>query len=301
MKVLIIGCTGQVGWELVRCLQPLGEVVAVNHQQMDLSRVDSIKAALKNFAPDVIVNAAAYTAVDNAETNEIKANTINGHAPGILAKEAKQIGALLIHYSTDYVFDGKKTGPYMEDDTFGPINVYGRSKLMGENAIRSVGMDYIILRTSWIYSARRDNFLRTILQLSQERDELCVVADQVGAPTWARLVAESTAHIIKQSQTERFNDLFESNTYHLAAAGKTSWYGFASALVERARKMSSISIKVKNIIPITSSEYPMTAERPKNSCLVTKKLENYFDLGMPPWDNILTLCVDEIFSCRKEW
>ncbi|NOY73323.1 MAG: dTDP-4-dehydrorhamnose reductase [Gammaproteobacteria bacterium] len=299
MKVLVIGCTGQIGWELVRCLQPLGEVVAVNHRQMDLSRIDSIKATLKNFSPDVIINAAAYTAVDNAETNEVSANAINGYAPGILAAEAKQIGALLIHYSTDYVFDGKKMSPYMENDTFGPINVYGRSKLMGENAIQSVDMDYIILRISWIYSARRDNFLRTVLRLSQERDELRIVDDQVGAPTWARFVAESTVHVIKQSQAERFNDLFESNTYHLAAAGETSWYGFASALVEQARKMSSTSIKVKNITPITSDEYPMSAKRPKNSCLVTKKLENYFDLRMPPWDNILTLCVDEMFSDRK--
>ena len=294
MKILVTGCNGQVGWELVRCLQPLGEVIAADRRQMDLSDLDGIKATLRNVAPDVIVNAAAYTAVDKTEDNEVEANLINGQAPGVLATEAKQLGALLIHYSTDYVFDGKKSSPYTEDDIPNPINVYGRSKLMGEEAIQSVDMDYIILRTSWVYAARGANFLRTILRLAQERDELSIVDDQIGTPTWARLIADSTAHVIRQSQIERSNDSFQSNLYHLTAAGETSWFGFAQAIVEQARCLPDLSLTLKEIRPIPTQDYPTPAPRPMNSRLVAVRLKERFDLQIPTWDRSLGLCMDEL-------
>ncbi len=294
MKLLVIGCNGQIGWELVRCLQPLGEVIAVNHCQLDLSDPNKIKAMLKSISPTIIVNAAAYTAVDKAEENEEKANAINGYAPGVLAAEAKSSGVLLIHYSTDYIFDGNKSCPYTEDDSPTPINAYGRSKLMGEEAIQSVGGDYIILRTSWVYSARRANFLRTILKLSQEQDELRVVSDQFGVPTWARLIAESTAHVICQSQLQRLENSFVSNSYNLTASGKVSWYDFAKVAVDLAKQSPNFSVRVKNIVPIMSDEYPLLAVRPKNSCLATNKLETHFGLKAPKWDDVLPLCVNEM-------
>lgn len=293
MKILVIGCNGQVGWELVRCLQPLGEVIATDRRQMNLSDLDNIKTTLKNIAPDIIVNAAAYTAVDKAEDNEVEANIINGHAPGVLATEAKQIGALLIHYSTDYVFDGAKSSPYTEDDTSAPINAYGRSKLLGEEAIQSVDMDYIILRTSWVYAARGTNFLRTILKLAQEREELRVVTDQIGTPTWARLIAETTAHVIRQSQTERTNASFQSNLYHLTAVGETSWFGFTQAIVEQARRFPDFSLTLKKISPIPTQDYPTSSPRPMNSRLAMAKLESHFGLKMPTWNNMLQLCLAE--------
>lgn len=293
MRILVTGCNGQVGWELVRCLQPLGEVFAVDRRQMDLSDLDGIKTTLRSISPDIIVNAAAYTAVDNAEDNEVESSLINGHAPGVLAVEAKKMGVLLIHYSTDYVFDGKKSIPYTEDDTPNPINAYGRSKLMGEQAIQAVGVDYIILRTSWVYAARGANFLRTILRLAQERDELSVVADQIGTPTWARLIAESTAHVIRQSQTERSNDSFQSNLYHLTAAGETSWFGFAQAIVEQARRVPDHSLMLNEIRSISSNDYPTPAQRPMNSRLATATLEKHFGLWMPSWSTALQLCLAE--------
>ncbi len=293
MKILVIGCNGQVGWELVRCLQPLGEVIATDRRQMNLSDLDKIKTTLRNIAPDIIVNAAAYTAVDKAEDNEVEANIINGHAPGVLATEAKQIGALLIHYSTDYVFDGAKSSPYTEDDTSAPINAYGRSKLLGEEAIQSVDMDYIILRTSWVYAARGTNFLRTILKLAQEREELRIVTDQIGAPTWARLIAETTAYVIRQSQSERTNGTFQSSLYHLTAAGETSWFGFTQAIVEQARRFPDLSFTLKEISPIPTQDYPTSSPRPMNSRLATAKLESHFGLKMPTWSSMLQLCLAE--------
>jgi len=293
VRILVTGCNGQVGWELVRCLQPLGEVIAVDRRQMDLSNLDGIKITLRNIAPDIIVNAAAYTAVDKAEDNEPEAMLINEQAPGVLAAEAKQIGALLIHYSTDYVFDGTKPISYTEDDTPNPINAYGRSKLMGEQAIQAVDMNYIILRISWVYAARGANFLRTILRLAQERDELNIVADQIGTPTWARLIAESTAHVIRQSQIERTNDSFQSDIYNLTAAGETSWFGFAQAIVEQARFLPDLSLTLKDLRPILSEDYPTPAQRPMNSRLATAKLENHFGLQMPSWDAALKLCLAE--------
>ena len=291
MRILVTGCNGQVGWELQRCLLPLGEVIAMDRSQLDLSDLDGIKDILANISPDVIVNAAAYTAVDKAEDNEDVATLINGHVPGVLATEARKIGALLIHYSTDYVFDGEKPSPYSEDDIPSPINAYGRSKLMGEQAIQSVDVDYVILRTSWVYSARGANFLRTILRLSQERDELSIVTDQIGAPTWARLIAESTAHVIKQSLVEKSDSSFQSGLYHLTAAGETSWFGFTEAAVEQFRHLPDTSLCVQKIIPITSADYPLPADRPKNSRLDIRKFEDHFNLQLPSWSDSLSLCI----------
>jgi len=293
VRILVAGCNGQVGWELVRCLQPLGEVVAVDRRQMDLADLDGVKTTLVDIEPDVIVNAAAYTAVDNAEENEDEANLINGHAAGALAIAAKKIGALLVHYSTDYVFDGKKSSPYTEDDTPSPINAYGRSKLMGEQAIQSADMDSIILRTSWVYSARGNNFLQTILKLSQEKEELSIVADQIGAPTWARFIAESSAHVIRQSLLEKRDSSFKSGLYHLTAAGETSWCGFAQAIIEQVGRLPDFLLELNEIKPILSQDYLTPARRPMNSRLVTAKFEKHFGLKIPSWDVALQLCLAE--------
>lgn len=284
----------------MRCLQPLGEVIAVDRSEMDLSNLDGIKTTLKNIKPDVIVNAAAYTVVDKAEENEGEANLINGYALEILAIEAKALGALLIHYSTDFVFDGKKSGPYTEDDVPNPINAYGRSKLVGEKAIQDVVGDYIILRTSWVYAARGENFLRTILKLAQEREDLRIVADQIGAPTWARFIAESTSHVIWQSQVERSSDSFQSSTYHLTTAGKTSWFGFAEAIVEQARRLPGFLMALNEIRPISTQEYPTLAQRPTNSQLSTVKVEKHFGLKMPEWNQSLELCMKELCSSGEQ-
>lgn len=293
MRLLVTGCNGQVGWELVRCLQPLGEVVTADHRQMDLTNLDGIRTTLRDISPDVIVNAAAYTAVDKAEENETVAMLVNGQAPGVLAEEARKTGALLIHYSTDYVFDGKKTGPYTEDDTLDPINTYGRSKLMGEEAIQAVDVDHVILRTSWVYATRGANFLRTIIRLAQEREVLNIVADQTGSPTWARLIAESTAHIIRQSQNDRANTSFQSDLYHLTAAGECSWFNFAQAIVGQARKLPGLSLTLTELSPISTQAYPTPAQRPMNSRLATAKLEKQFGLQMPYWGTALELCMSE--------
>lgn len=293
MRLLVTGCNGQMGWELMRCLQPLGEVVTADRRQMDLTNLDGIRTTLRDISPDVIVNAAAYTAVDKAEENETVAMLVNGQAPEVLAEEARKTGALLIHYSTDYVFDGKKTGPYTEDDTLDPINTYGRSKLMGEEAIQAVDVDHVILRTSWVYAARGANFLRTIIRLAQEREVLNIVADQTGSPTWARLIAESTAHIIRQSQNDRANTFFQSDLYHLTAAGECSWFNFAQAIVEQARKLPGLSLTLTELSPISTQGYPTPAQRPMNSRLATAKLEKQFGLQMPYWGTALELCMSE--------
>ena len=294
MKILLTGGTGQVGWELARTLLPLGEVIAVNRAQADLADLNSIRTIIQQTQPDVIVNPAAYTAVDKAETEQAQAFLINAESPGAMAEEAKKIGALLVHYSTDYVFDGSKTSPYSENDTTNPMNVYGDSKLAGEQAMQATGGDYLILRTSWVYTNRGSNFLKTILRLAAERDELKIVADQIGSPTWARLIAEATAHIVRQSLEERRNGAFNSNLYHLTSAGETSWHGFAEKIVEIASERKQIALKAKSIKPIPSSDYPVPAKRPANSRLLTQRLEQQFGLTMPSWDNALSLCMQEL-------
>lgn len=294
MRILLTGATGQVGWELARTLLPLGEVVAVNRTQADLADLNVLRSVIQQHKPDVIVNPAAYTAVDKAETETALAHTINAEAPGVLAEEAKKIGALLVHYSTDYVFDGTKNLPYTEEDTTNPSNIYGQSKLAGEQAIQSVAGDYLILRTSWVYASRGNNFLKTILRLAAEREELKIVADQIGSPTWARLIAETTAHIVRQTMLERQLSSFNSAVYHLTSSGQTSWHGFAQKIVDIVREQGKLGLKNRAIHPIPTTDYPLPAKRPANSRLSTNRLEQQFGLSLPTWDNALRLCMQEL-------
>jgi dTDP-4-dehydrorhamnose reductase len=294
MKILLTGATGQVGWELARTLLPIGVVIAVDRNQADLADLNSLRAIIRQHQPNVIVNPAAYTAVDKAETEQELAFLVNAEASGILAEESKKIGALLVHYSTDYVFDGTKSTPYTEGDATNPINVYGQSKLAGEQAIQSVACDYLILRTSWVYASRGNNFLKTILRLTAEREELKIVADQIGSPTWARLIAETTAHVIRQAMHERQVNSFNSGIYHLTSSGETSWHGFAQKIVDIVREQGKLELKNQAILPIPTSAYPLPAKRPANSRLATNRLEQQFGLTLPSWDNVLRLCMQEL-------
>lgn len=294
MKILLTGTTGQVGWELARTLLPLGHLIEVSRDQADLADLKSLRAIIQRYKPDVIVNPAAYTAVDKAETETEMAHLINALAPGVIAEEAKKLGSLLIHYSTDYVFDGTKSGLYTEHDATAPINSYGETKLAGEQAVQVCGGDYLILRTSWVYSSRGNNFLKTILRLAAEREELKIVADQIGTPTWARLIAETTAHMLKQSLSERQNGSFKSGIYNLTSVGETSWHGFAEKIVSNIREQRKLNLKNRAIYPIPTTDYPLPAKRPANSRLAVDNLEQRFGLVMPSWDNSLRLCMQEL-------
>lgn len=295
-RILLIGKNGQVGWELERTLALLGKVIAIDRKVVDLAKPDTIVAAVREMKPDIIVNAAAYTAVDKAESEPDLAMAINGIAPGIMAEEARRLNALLIHYSTDYVFDGAKNGAYTEQDVPNPQSIYGKTKLAGEQAVQAVNGSYIILRTSWVYGGRGKNFLRTILRLAQERDELRIVDDQLGAPTWSRMIAEATAQILSQVFSPLIHDpsrLTElSGVYHLTSAGQTSWFGFASAIVEHAiHQGEGFSPRM---LPIPTTEYPLPAARPQNSVISNDKLQNAFGLSLPDWQAALGLCLDEM-------
>ncbi len=292
MKILVTGCNGQVGFELARTLLPLGEVFALNREQFDLTNLESCRATIQEISPDVIVNAAAYTAVDKAETERETAFLINEKAVAVLAQEAKKLNALLIHYSTDYVFDGTKNAPYNEDDATNPLNVYGESKLAGEQVIQQSGADYLILRTTWVFASRGQNFVKSILRLAAEREELNIVADQIGAPTSARFIAETTAHILRQSQQERGAKTFKSDIYNLTNSGETSWHGFAEKIVELV-KLQNTELKNRVINPIPTTAYPTPAKRPLNSRLSTQKLTQHFNLKMPSWETVLELCLAE--------
>ena len=295
MRLLVTGANGQVGWELARSLMPLGEVIALDRSRCDMSRPETLAALVADLAPDVIVNAAAYTAVDKAESEEALATTINGSAPGELARAAKAAGALLVHYSTDYVFDGTKTAPYTEDDPVAPVNAYGRSKLAGEVAIRESGCDHLILRTTWVFAARGGNFVRTMLRLGAEREQLRVVADQHGAPTWARNIADATAHIVAHAQRERRDGAFASGIFNLTSAGDTSWHGFAEAIFVAARSSRpEIALQVAHVEPIPASAYPTPAARPANSRLAADRLAARFGIAMPHWQDALRRCVEEL-------
>ena len=295
MKLLVTGANGQVGWELARSLMPLGDVIALDRSRCDLSRPETLAALVADLAPDVIVNAAAYTAVDKAESEEALATTINGTAPGELARAAKTVGALLVHYSTDYVFDGTKTAPYTEDDPVAPVNAYGRSKLAGEVAIRESGCDHLILRTTWVFASRGGNFVRTMLRLGAEREQLRVVADQHGAPTWARNIADATAQIVAQAQRERRERTFASGIFNLTSAGETSWHGFAEAIFATARTaLPDLALKVAIVEPIPASAYPVPAARPANSRLAADRLAARFAIAMPHWQDALRRCVEDI-------
>lgn len=274
MRILLTGKSGQVGWELQRSLCALGEVIALGSDDMNLANPDAIVRCLRTMKPDLIVNPAAYTAVDKAESEPDVAMAINGLAPGILAEEAKRLGAKLIHYSTDYVFDGTKLSPYSEEDIPNPVSVYGRTKLAGERAIQAVDGQYLILRTSWVYGLRGRNFLLTMRRLLQERQEISVVSDQYGAPTWSRLIAEVTGHIVAKSNPE----WQENGVFHLTASGQTTWHEFAQAIAE------SMASQTK-VLAIATQDYPTPAKRPHNSRLSTQKLCSAFDLVMPAWNS----------------
>lgn len=293
MKILLFGKNGQVGWELNRSLQPLGEIIALARDEADFSTPESLREIVRKIKPDVIVNAVAYTAVDKAEAEEELAATINSIAPGVLAEEALGTNTLLIQYSTDYVFDGAD-GPYLETDSPKPLNAYGRTKLAGEQAIQLSGCDYLIFRTSWVYASRAHNFLLTILKLAKERDELSVVADQIGSPTSARLIAETTILCIQQTMIERKNGVFSSDLYHLTSSGSTSWHGFAEQIVAMSNQKLNLELKIKEIKAIPTSDYPTPAQRPMNSQLVITKLEKKFGLVMSDWKKVLELCVEEL-------
>lgn len=292
MNILVLGSQGQVGWELARSLLPLGKVMALGRRDADLANPDTLRQAVRACEPDVIVNAAAYTAVDKAEAYEAAAMAVNANAPGILAEEARHGKALLIHYSTDYVFDGQSNQAYVETDLTNPQSAYGRSKLAGEKAVAGAGCDHLILRTSWVYGARGHNFLRTVLRLAQEREHLRIVADQTGAPTWSRWIADATAHVARQAMDQRAAQAFQSGTYHLACAGATSWHGFASAIIEQHRLLyPAVELAVQAIEPIPTAEYPLPAKRPANSRLDCHKLAADYGIAAPDWQQALRLCM----------
>ena len=291
--ILVTGVNGQVGYELARALQGLGNVVTADRSRLDLSNHDQIRAVVRDVRPALIVNPAAYTAVDKAEEERELAMRINGEAPGVLAEEAKKLGAALIHYSTDYVFDGTKEGEYVEDDPTDPQNVYGRSKLAGEQAIAASGVDHLILRTSWVYGTRGRNFLLTMLRLAAERKELKIVADQYGAPTWCNTIATLSAHVVAQSFAAEDSAQWwreRSGIYHLCAGDATSWYGFASAIFELAGLPNP-----PTTLPIPAADYPTPARRPVNSRMSNEKLARVFGLAAPHWRDALTLCLTDGF------
>lgn len=291
-KILLLGRNGHVGWELRRSLSLLGTVVSADKPVLDLAQPDLIRAIVQMHEPHLIINAAAYTAVDKAEADYQTAKAINGVAPGILAEEAKRIGATLIHYSTDYVFDGAKDTPYTEDDTPNPINSYGDTKLMGDRAVQDVGGSYLIFRTSWVYGRRGANFVRTILRLLADRDEISIVDDQIGSPTWCRIIAETTAQIMASLQSPKGFELDgRSGIYNLTAHGSTSWYGFACKIADHARDYHLIP-KVGNIRPIPSSEYSTPAKRPPYGVLDNTKLAETFGMLTPTWEEQLKLCLE---------
>jgi len=291
-RILLTGKNGQVGWELRRSLMPLGEIVATDREEMDLADPDAIRRMVREVEPDIIVNPGAYTAVDQAESEPELAMKINGEAPGVIAEEAKRLGALLVHYSTDYVFDGRKDTPYTEEDAPNPLSVYGRTKLAGEEAIRASGARHLILRTSWVYGMRGRNFLLTILRLAREREELRIVADQFGAPTWSRMIAEVTSAVLARMVGGGSVSAI-SGTYHLTASGSTSWHGFTEAVIEGAVRAWGLEPATRRVLRIATSDYPTPAARPANSRMSCARLRRDFDVWLPDWSECLQLCLAE--------
>jgi dTDP-4-dehydrorhamnose reductase len=301
MKILLFGMDGQVGWELQRSLAPLGELVALDaHSQHlcgDFTNLEGIAQTIRTVMPDIIVNAAAHTAVDKAESEPELARTINALAPGVLAQEAKRIGAWLVHYSTDYVFDGSGEQPWLETDIPAPLSVYGKTKLEGEQAIRASNCKHLIFRTSWVYAARGANFAKTMLKLAQERDSLNIISDQIGAPTGADLLADVTAHAIRTVQQRSADADQLSGVYHLVAGGASSWHGYASFVIEFARQAGiAIKISAEAILAVPTSAYPLPAPRPNNSRLDTSKLSGTFDLHLPDWQTGVSRMLSEIID-----
>jgi dTDP-4-dehydrorhamnose reductase len=292
MKILLLGKNGQVGWELQRSLAPLGELIALDRSTGgDLSDLDALRTTIRQVKPDVIVNAAAYTAVDKAESETELADRVNGQASQVMAEEASSLGAWLIHYSTDYVFSGQGSKAWQETDPVAPVNHYGASKLAGEQAIIASGCNYLIFRTSWVYGARGNNFAKTMLRLAKDRETLSVIADQIGAPTGADLIADATALAIQQvMQRPELTGL-----YHLAASGEVSWHGYASHIIEFARANGE-QLAVKAVNPIETTAYPTPARRPLNSRLNTQKLRDNFSLHLPDWQSGVTRMLREVLN-----
>jgi len=291
MKILLIGKNGQVGQELQRTLLPLGELVALGRDGLDLGDLAAVRQVLADQGANVIVNASAYTAVDRAEADEAGAMAVNAAAVGAMAAYAREHGALLVHYSTDYVFDGDKAEPYVEDDATAPQSAYGRSKRAGEEAILASGCKALVFRTSWVFSAHGGNFIKTMLRLAGERDQLKVVADQVGAPTSAELIADVTALAVAAYRRGALAD----GIYHLTAAGATSWHGLASYAIGRARERgAAIKVDASQICPIPTEAYPLPAKRPKNSRLDTSKLSGALDLRLPDWKIHVDRLLDQL-------
>lgn len=295
-KILVTGKNGQLGWELQRVLAASGEIIALDSDAMNLADADAIRRTVREVRPDVIINPAAYTAVDKAETDAKLAMAVNGVAPGILAEEAKLQGTVLVHYSTDYVFDGSKATPYSEADIANPQSVYGRTKYAGEQAVLASGCKHLILRTSWVYGVHGGNFVKTILRLAKERSELRIVADQFGAPTWARDLAQSTATALSRWMEKDFDPKF-CGLYHLTAAGQTNWHEYAEEIVQLARKYdAALSSKSLDIRAITTQDYPVPAKRPVNSVLANNKIRETFGIVMPAWRDSLAECVRLIYE-----
>jgi dTDP-4-dehydrorhamnose reductase len=294
-KILIFGSSGQVGWELHRNLSRLGQTV-INTPKVDFSNPDSIRETLRASEPDVILNAAAYTAVDKAESEPELAMAINATAPGVIAEEAKRMGSLLVHYSTDYVFDGTKSSPYIETDTPNPLSVYGKTKLAGDQAIQAVGCEALILRTTWVYGARGQNFLLTMLRLAGEHSELRIVDDQHGAPTSSQCIAQASSKLLAQILPPAKGGLQgRSGIYNLTNAGETTWFGFAKALLTSQCEFNGA--RVPNLVPIKTSEFPRPARRPANSRLSCQRLEDTFGVRMANWEAALSQVLETV---RKE-
>lgn len=289
-KILITGKYGQVGWELQRTMALQGNVTAIDMDTLDFSDSDAIVKVIRNLRPDILINAAAYTAVDKAENEPEIAMAVNGIAPAIMAEEIKRLKGVFVHYSTDYVFNGESSHPFCEEHLPAPLNIYGKSKLAGDQAIQAIGGSYIILRTSWVYGTRGKNFLLTMLKLAKERSQLKIVNDQIGAPTWSRFIAQATANILNHPQDNW-------GLYNLTASGQTSWQHFAEAIFKIASRFPDF--KHPEVLGISSYEYPTPAQRPRYSMLSNEKLLKTFSLKMPAWDEALELCMQELYASRQ--
>lgn len=301
MNLLIIGRTGQVSWELQRSMGVLGRVQCAGRPELDLADRDRVREVIRQVAPDVLINAAAYTAVDQAESEPELAMKINGEAPGIMAEEMKRLGGLTVHYSTDFVYDGSGTSPWSERSSVAPLNAYGLSKLAGDRAVAAAAGAYFIFRTSWVYSGRGRNFLRTVLRLAESGKPLRIVDDQTGSPTWSRDIATATATVIAQlshAPSDRSRDLSAhaadfSGVYHMSSSGYVTWYGFARAILEEARRLG-LTEDIPQLTAISTPEYPTPARRPHNSLLCNEKLRSTFGVAMPPWHESLGLVMQEM-------
>ena len=290
MRILVTGAAGQVGWELRRSLGSLGQVTALDREAFDLTQPDRMRQVVRDLRPAVLVNAAAYTAVDRAESEPELAMAINGIAPGVMAEEMTRLGGLMVHYSTDYVFDGAGQRPWTEDDTPNPLGVYGRTKLAGEQAVATAGATHVVIRTSWVYGRRGSNFVRTVIRLALERDELRIVADQTGVPTWCRDLADWTATIVARLSPSTAASPGERGVFHLVSTGTTTWHGLAEAVVRLAPELAHRRHVV--VVPIGTEDYPLPAKRPAWSVLGCHRAERVFGIRPAHWEQALTRCLE---------